>query len=202
MMENLKTQSPWGPIRNLLAVLFSAILVASIFALFMLYNYGPSGHYILNNVLLAPDTLANVSFADSDLTAAKSQRYQYDRIEFSNWNAEKKQWLRMPIGTSEYGQFYQKIASEKSILEVSHEVVNQFYSLPPSKLTIFMKSATANSSSGTSSKPLQVAEFSQDGNYYRIELHGQQGSEQWAYFYHPNILKEVAELFVNHLGSK
>ncbi len=195
MMEKKKNNYPWGPIRNFLAVLFSGVFTAVIFALFMLYYYGPTGSYTLGNVLLSPETITKLSFEDSDQPGRNSPRYQYDHIEYANWNAENKQWQRVDVSPGDYQHFYESIAQEKSILEVPHEIVNLFYSIPPSKLTIFVRNQADNPTQKEISKPMQVAEFSNEGNYYRIELRSQEGSGGWAYFHRPKIREEAKALF-------
>lgn len=48
--------STFDEIRNLLIVIFGAIVIASLGAAFMLYYYGPTGRYYAQNVLISPFT--------------------------------------------------------------------------------------------------------------------------------------------------
>lgn len=196
MNSQQKKRYPWTPIRNLVVVLFSGVFFAAFAALLMLYYYGPTGRYLVANTLLSPQTMQALSYKASNLRPGNSTIYQFDRIEYAHWEAEKKQWQRTQIMPEEYGRLYQSIADEKSILDVSNEIVNQFYVSPPSKLTIYVKSQGENRSLEESSITFQTAEFSNAGDYFRVELRGLEGDGGWAYFYHPQIQQQVTDLFL------
>lgn len=183
--KNMNT-SKKQQIRNLLLVVFSGIFLAASFSLLLLYKYNPSDHYEISNILLAPDMMEGLKFNDTNPKTGGQSRYVFDRIEFEN----KK------ISQDQYQIFYQMIAANKSLDEVSEEVKNFFNRGRPAKLKIWMKTES-NASWQYSEKVFQELEFARQGDYYRVSLRetGNGNAYNYAYFFTLGIYKQVQELF-------
>jgi hypothetical protein len=176
--------SPYKQIRNLLVILFAGISCAAIFAIFMIYFYGPSGRYQLQNVLLDPTVLSQIS----------SKRYKVDRISYSYWSPPEKKWNSVSINTQNYQTFFDSIKNDRSLEQVPQEIVSLFGGTTSTDLTIYVIVEEGKSAKGTATA-FQKVQFSNKG-FYRVELRGQTSNEMWAYFSHPDIDKMASELFL------
>jgi hypothetical protein len=45
-------------------------------------------------------------------------------------------------------------------------------------------------------KIFQETQFLVNGSYFRVELHEQTAGERWAYFYHPQVYRDVMAIMV------
>lgn len=179
-------------IRNLLFVIGSAIVVALLGASFMLYYYGPTGSYFAQNVLLSPFYTSTFSFDDTNPKTGRLEKFVFDGIEFSYFDGNKKQEIRVPISHEAYEQFYNNVASERSIQDVADEVRIQFAHHAAS---LSFKVRPEHGSE--SSKVFLEVNFVREGDYYRVQLRDAIGTTgTWAYFYHPQVYKEAMQLFV------
>lgn len=181
-----KDLSPNKQVRNLLAVIGSAVLLAFAASLLMLYIYSPTGRYIVKNALLSPDTMNRLAYSDLNSKAGGSTRFVFDAIEFSFFDQDLKKWQKVFVGNDAYSNFYDLIAEEKSTLDVTDEMVNAFSVPYPSTLTLRVK--TENTASWQAfTKIFQEVQFAKQGGLYRIALHQQDASQRWIYFNHPDI---------------
>ena len=171
-----------------LVVFLGAICSGFLLTGLILHYYSPTGRYLVKNVLLSPETVQNVSYPEWD-KGLKTQ-FAFDRITFSYYENQTKNWVHQAITPSKYKSFYEMIAAEKSVEKVNDELDEQFRTAPPARLSIFV-----HSSKGDSKELLQV-QISNDGNYYRIQLRTGVGDNNWAYFYHENIYKKAIEQLI------
>src|SRR5438552_9235776 len=112
-------------IRNFLFVLFSAVFVAFLGAFWVVYSYGASGKYSVQNVLLAPDLIIK-SQASQPNKKDKSARYVFHKIEFTYFDEKLGQWRTIQINPDQYAQFYQMVQNEKSLPNPSVEIADLF----------------------------------------------------------------------------
>lgn len=175
-MKNSLETSTKGRIGALLAVIASAVLLGCLSAAFMVMNYGPSGNYLLKNVLLAPQVAETLN----------GNSFILEHLEYSQWESSGKQWSTQNISLEQYKAFYQLVEGDQSLEAISPEVLDAFYRTHPSSLSLFVRS---ESDPKSHIKPFQVVQFADNQEYFRVELHMDVKDEnsKWAYFYHPNM---------------
>lgn len=178
-------------IKNLLMVLVLGIASAGTFAAILLYLYGPTGAYTLGNLIVAPTEIEGQGVNKN--TPEPSTRFIFDKIEFSYWSPQTRQWTTRPISLEDYGRFYDSYASDKSERATTEPTIAEFNQAPPLKLTLTGRFLTAGS--GLPSKIFQEIQFASEGDFYRVELNEQKAGTQWAYFYHPRTYLEIMSLF-------
>ena len=171
-------------IGRLLAVLGSAIAAAVLFAVFMIYYYGPSGEYYVKNILLSPKTASQLDFQDGK----EGGRYVFDRAEFRYFNSEMKTWKTIVLSEQQYQAVYDLLGSESSLSSVPPEIVDHFNRPNPATLTLYVKS-------GTVTKVFQEAVFPMEGDFYRIMLRGKDQGE-WVYFHHRKIYDHIIHAII------
>jgi hypothetical protein len=192
-MENKTTPTPRQQISRLLIVLASGVICALLFALTMLYNYGPTGRYFVKNVLLSPEMIPSLSYVENNPNSGKLARFVFNRIAYTYWNPEKKEWNRVLVDQKHYGQFYEIVAEDKNIVDVSDELVTLFYREKPSRLIISVHTDIANPML-SDERPFQSVEVLPDSDYFRIELRGETNRAGWAYFHHQAISSQATQL--------
>ena len=163
-------------IRSLLFVVSSGMLIAFLFAGLMLYKYSPSGQYLIENILLSPDTIKTLSISH------KNQSFVFDRLEFEYDDLQNGKKEKIQLSDIQYQMFYELIKANKSLNVVSAEIVNEFNKGHTAKLKIMIRKEGAGKENN-----FQEIEFS--GNYFRVELRSD--SENYAYFYHPDIYQKM-----------
>lgn len=188
-MDN-RTLSTKQQIRNLLLLIFSGIFVGLLVCLFFLYYYGPSGQYSVKNSLLSPAVLENLTFNDIDPKTGKVERFNFSGIEFSYLDASQKQMKRVQITPEQYRNFYNVIADDVSLKEISLQVEEQFSKMGSASLVLRMKT---NGSS--EDKIFQQLNIVTNGDYYRIELRDMTSGNKssWIYFHHQNIYQKALQ---------
>ena len=184
-------------IRNLLMVLSLGIGSALALAGFLLYVYGPTGVYSVKNVMVSPSLVGGLTYADQNPSSGKISRYTFEKIEFSYWQADKRQWSKRQISLDSYQRFYEAYAHENSLPIVGEEVIREFQQIPPAKIVVYVRLAGDDPKAAL--KAFQEVQFANEGDFYRVELHEQDAASSWAYFHHPRIYQEVLALFANKL---
>lgn len=177
-------------IGNLLFVFLGGIVCAILLAASMLWNYGPSGRYIVKNALLSPETAEKMSYIEPRLGPKNSTKYVFDKFQFTNWDPGNSELNKIIIPPVTYKKLFELISSEKSE-NVPNEIVAQF-NPKTANLTIWIR--PENESKEDKAKIFQQIQFL--GNYYRIELRTQDPDKKWIYFYHPHINQEVYNILV------
>lgn len=187
-----KNISPQKQVRNLLLVIGSAVGLAIALALFSLHYYSPTGSYLAKNVLLSPENVKNMSFSEQNPKTGKMTHYTFDEIEFSFFDTAKKSWRKQSVHLQQYEDFYQTVAHLRSLSSVGPEIKDLFSTGHPSILSIKMKNEGSDAS-----KPFIDVHFSED--YFRVELREQSPTENWAYYFSPNIYQKALLLFSHSL---
>ena len=182
-------------IRNLLLVVFSGIAAAAVLTVSMVYYYGPSGRYIAKNVLLSPAMMEKLSFNDNNPSTGGVSRFVFNNIEFIYYDANARKYRHLPVSIEKYRQFYDAVSGQSSVVDVTDDIMKQFYIGYPSKLTLTLRTS-ANGKTDSVTKKFQEVYFAQDGDYYRVELLDQNEFGNWAYFHHPKIGQEAQKLFM------
>lgn len=183
-MKNSLEVSTKGRIGALLTVIGSAVLLGCLAAAFMVFYYGPSGTYLMKNVLLSPKVTEPWN----------GNPFYLEQISYSHWDSAAKQWRDQDVSLKQYEAFYELVNEDKSLSTSLPEVSEAFYRTHPSTLTLFIRS---EKDSNSRSKPFQSVQFADRKDYFRVELHVDTPDEEmkWAYFFHPGIENQVKELF-------
>ncbi len=179
-------------IRNILAVLGTAIICAGLLAFLFVYYYGPSGRYLAGNTILDPAVLEEINYQDKHPRTGRNVHFIFDRMEFSFFDPQKGE-VRQNVSLENYQQFYRLIASEKSVEEVTNQVKDLFFRSRPTLLTISMR--TQEGAETSTNKIFQIVQLVPD-DYFRVQLHEQRPDQgEWAYFYRPHLYQDAMQLF-------
>lgn len=178
-------------IRNILAVLGTAIICAGLLASIFLYYYSPSGRYRAGNTLLDPIIIEQIHYQDQHSRTGKKMRFVFDHIEFVYFDPKKGRERIPSIAIKKYQEFYTLVANEMSLKEVTREIQDLFLKSRPFVLSMSMK--TTEGSDNVTAQIFQVVQFVQE-DYFRVQLHEKEEGE-WAYFYHPGLYRDIMQLF-------
>lgn len=188
LKENGRNRDIW----NLLAVLGASVVGASLLAFIFIYYYGPNGRYVAGQTILDPSTIQQINVQENSPKGSQKVHFVFDRFEFSFFDPQMKQRLRVPVSTEIYQKFYHLVSSISSIKEKEGELEKRFIRSQPTLLTASMR--TLNRTSPSDSKIFQVIEFI-EGDYFRVQLHDKQEQGEWAYFYKANSYSDIMNLF-------
>lgn len=187
-----REQETKNEIRNLLLVIGGGVFSAFVIAAYFVMNYGPTGQYEATTALLGPELLSQLNYNDNNSKTGGVDRFVFDRIEFSYFDASRRKWIQIPINEDQYVEFYQMIASDKSILDPNGQMEVLFFKDSPSKLSLIVKTESPAAWQALA-KIFQEVQFVED--YYRVRLHEQAPGEHWVYFHHLKIAEKTAQLF-------
>lgn len=183
-------------IRQFLLVILAGVLSALVVAGVMLYYFSPTGIYRAANILLSPTVAEDLSYLDVDSTTGRAVRYVFDRVEFLYFDDEERAWSRKQVELYRYRKFYKLISNDESLLVVSDIVSNMFHLDNPAILTLVVSKEGGNHTN-EEVKAFQEVQFTNKGDYYRIQLHDADQITNWVYFYHPGIYAQTLQI----LGS-
>lgn len=186
--------TPRKQIRNLMMILVSGIACAFLLTLFMLYSYGPEGHYLLKNALLSPDVLSQLSLHEKNSKLGSPLQGVIDKIEFSNQDVETKKRTSLPVDQKTYAKFYNMIVDDKSLLDIPAEITAGFNQMPASSLVVMIHEN--NKTANNPNQVFQEIQFLYKGDYYRLQLR-ESSESNWIYFYHPHIYDDTLTLFTS-----
>lgn len=183
----------WG----LLSILGAGVVAACLLAAVMLYYYNPTGNYRAGNALLEPQRMLSLHFQE-DTRRGNKEVFVFDRLIFSYYDSEAKQWQRQVVSMEKYGELYTLVKEDESLAEVPHGAKDSFYRGHTALLVVSVRPEGAVSSK--QDKVFTQVEFSDRDDYYRIQLRAngsvQNNDDGWAYFYHPKIYQEVLKVFI------
>lgn len=170
-------------IRNIIIVLFTSVVTACLIAAFFVLNYGPSGRYALEAVLIEPSLLSHLDYNDNNPHISNTDRYIFDKIVWLDSDYSSKQ-----ISTEVYKKIYALLKSDQSTSDPNQRT---FSSRVSPKLALWVKTESP-SSWQKDAKIFQEIEFQKD--HYRVSLHAASPEIAFAYFSHPDILESIQKL--------
>lgn len=190
-MVEIHDSSKAQQIKAFLLVFGSGIFAAFLLCLGLLYYYNPSGSYLAKNTLLDPAAMETWHFNQTVERGKDNSPFILNGIEFSYYDSQAKRWKNIPVDQTKYGRFYQLTSNDKSIDDLPDDIKSSFGQGHPSSLTL----KTKRESSSNVADPFIKVDFSENGDFYRIQLrqHGQ--GQGWAYFHHQGIFKQATHLF-------
>lgn len=170
-------------IKNIVIVLSAAVASALMLAAFFVMNYGPSGNYALEAVLIEPSMLRQLNYNDNNPRIGHSDRYIFQKIVWIGTDFSSKQ-----IQPSAYEKLYAILQKDKSVSDPNVEKLFQGVN-PKLVLWVHTESPSAWQNDG---KVFQEIEFQKD--YYRVSLHEASPKIAFAYFSHPGILESIQKM--------
>lgn len=193
-MKTQNTQSR-KEIRNLLLVIGSGIGCALLLSLFLILNYGPSGRYVVHNVLLSPELVSTLSYNDTNSKTGGSSRFIFENIAFNYYDPAEKKSKKLQISPEQYAQIYQIIANDKSLLEPSNAIINELEQINKSSLIIEVRTES-HASWQDEQRTFQELTLIPHGGFYRISLHDEKSPTKWVYFQHEGLFEKVSKLLI------
>lgn len=176
-------------VKNILAVLGTAIICAILLSYVFIYYYGPTGHYIAGQTLLDPSTITEINKMEKKTKTSRNIHFVFDRIELTYYDIQKGKFIHREIPFEKYQEFYQLVESEKSLKNVSDTVKELFIKSHPIILTINIKTIEGGNSTAKTFQTVQL--ISED--YFRVQLHEIEG--EWAYFHQSGVYQKSMKLF-------
>lgn len=186
-----KQSSSRQQVRTLLKVILSAVVAALVLVGSLLYYFGPSGRYVVKNALINPSLTPVLSYNDVNHKTGGTSRFVYDGIEFIYYDQRTQQQHTLSILPETYQTLYDKIANEKSLLEVPSEILNAF--VLPSTLSIMVRT-DSHAPWQDETRVFQKVDFAPQGDYFRIELHEEPTTHNLIYFSYPGIYGEALRI--------
>lgn len=174
-------------VRNLLMVLGFSVFCAGLLTYAFIHYYGPLGHYLAGHVLLDPSTIEEINDQSS-----QNIHFSFDRFEFSYFDKKAAQVQKFSVSKEQYQDFYQSIASLKSLENSEAEIEQFFIQSHPTLLTTSMR--TLEGTKKTDDRLFQIVEFVEE-DYFRIQLKDNLEHGGWVYFYQPHLFQQVMQLF-------
>ncbi len=168
-------------LRKIFMVLAAALAMAFLVTIFFVYNFGPSGKYPLNTVLLEPNILAKLNYNDWNTKINGNDRFIFEKIVYES-NGKTTN-----IDLKTYEKIYQLLQKDISTIESGE------FSRNASHLTIYVRTESPAIWQYVS-KVFQQAQFATDS--YRVQLHEDKQGIHFVEFQHPQI-KEQVEALIN-----
>lgn len=178
-------------LRSLLLVLTAAVCFGFAVVAGLVYYYGPDGSYRVRQVLLEPQVLEGLNYADRHPMTGRRARLLFDSVEYTYTDQGSGKRRARPVDLSVYGRFYQTISGERSVLKNLQGVEDLFH-----KGNVTTLSLRVRVSGESGSYPFQEVDFLEGGDYYRVQLREDSPHTTWAYFHHPKIFYAATKLFV------
>jgi hypothetical protein len=187
-------------VRNLLFLVTCASGFALLTVAALIYFWAPSKGYLARSILIAPETLVTQSFIEYRSLRESKTAFVFNKIEFTHKENKANGWGRFVVPLQAYKDFYLLIFSEKSISELTEEIVAQFTLSVPSSLTIVLKPEDQETFYH-GGKICQQIQFAGRGGLFRVQMHPSQSSdvptEEWVYFRYPGIYEQAVKLFAD-----
>ena len=181
-------------IKRMLSTILAAMICAIAIAVYTIYSYGPSGRYIAGNIILSPHVLERMNVKDLNSKTSHPTSFIFDSIEFSYFDKLKSELRQLKVDLITYEKFYTIVASDKSLKDIAKEIEEEFNQGLLATLMLMMR--TDSVSSLPTTKIFQVIQYSEH-DYFRVQLQGGNGTNEWAYFYKPYVYRDIMHLFTN-----
>lgn len=185
--------------RNLILLLSSATFIAFLVVVGLVYYFSASGTYLLRDILVSPQTLEKNTFSDYNPQTHRPGKFIYSKMEFVQSDKHGKGWERYLITLKQYARFHELVNNERSVPVVTKGMLDQFQTITPSILTIFVQGGGGEELS-SNGKIFQQVQFLEGNDIFRVQFHPLQktGStqEEWLYFRYPGIYEQAVEIFV------
>jgi hypothetical protein len=175
---------------QLLSVLLGAFFAAGVAMVWMVHSWSPIGTYLAKNVLIAPNVAEQMMISQYNRANREKNWVVFDRVVFTYFDG--KEYKIIKVGKDAYAKFYQLAGNDRSLPEVSQEIIKLFNN--QANLVIEVRNKSSKERIAT---PFQELAFAAGGDYYRVELHQDSPAGNFVYFHHPQIYNKARAIF-NH----
>lgn len=162
-------------------VLAASLAMAFLVTAFFVYNFGPSGNYMLNTILLEPGILKKLNYNDWNPKISENDRFVFDKIVYES-NGQSTD-----VDLKTYEKIYRILKKDMSSKDGGE------WSYNTARLIIYVRTESP-SAWQAASKVFQQVQFATDS--YRVELHEDRQGVHFVEFLHPQI-KEQVEALIN-----
>src|SRR5690606_41160640 len=114
---------PRKEVQNLILMLSSAVFVAFVAVVGLVYYFGSSGTYLLRDILISPDAIQRISFTDYNPETGERAPFIFNKIEFIRAESRGREWGRYAVSKQSYEEFYNIVSYERSIPRISDAMV-------------------------------------------------------------------------------
>ena len=187
--------------RIFIGLILSSVFIGFLSVVGLVLFLSPQPQYLVKDVLVSPKVLQGIE--PDEAGASKGMVMAFDSIEFNYFDSQTIGRVSLPLSVQEYNQFFSLFSTVPSVENVSNEILGLF-----ERHDITSLSLNVNSFGGAfisdSKELLQEVQFSNKGDYFRVELQSHDGAyfeKQWAYFFFPNINWRVKQCFNSQVGK-
>lgn len=173
-----------------LLLLGMSVSCALLFVFALVYYYGNEGRYVVSNILLSPQVLKSISHHERNSFSGENSKFVFDKIEVLYVDTEEGRWRKRELPLDTYQSLYTWIQGEQSILEPPQEARADF----SSKNLLSVELKVRAKSSADFAKAFQEVQFAQGSDFFRVELHKDQMSGEWLYFYLPKAYEKALKI--------
>lgn len=158
-------------------VVGAGLAAAFLITWFFISNYGPTGSYVLENVLVSPEVLKQLNYNDWNEKISEQDRFIFDKIMYKG----------KEIDLESYRKIYQLLKKDISQSDVGG------FSEDSNHLVIYVKTESPSVWQFIS-KPFQQVQFAKGGNGYRVLLHEDNQGPHWVEFFHEKVREKVEQV--------
>lgn len=177
-------------IRNFLVVLGCGVLVAFLAVFWMVRVEGYERGIYVREVLLSPETMEMISNRAVKVGGKEFARYLVESIDYSYYN--KGKWDMATIDIGPYQALWAEVSGDRGTAHPDPEIVKLFDDQKVSNLAIYVRREMPYQKEGLN-ELFQQMQVPLQGDYYRIQMHDNENTGTWVYFYHPGIQSEILE---------
>ncbi len=196
MAEAEKPLSVAKQLREFFTLIIGSVLAACLCVAALVYYYGPTGEYLVRNILLSPEVISDLSYKDVDQETGSSMRYMFDAVDFEYVDARDGKWQIRLIPMKAYADFFNMVSAEKSLSVVTPETEALFGNFGMATLSLKVKPKAARAALQGEGRVFQEVHFANGSDFFRVELHNEGPETQWAYFRYEGIYDAVIKQFI------
>jgi hypothetical protein len=183
-------------LRNLFMIMGSSLFIGLAIVYLLVTRLGPSGLYQLDHVLLSPENIEKLSYAEKNPYSGKTERMVLHEIQYFHPADEGRFWTKTGVGLIQYRNFYKLISGLTSMGPPTEQMERSYVEPGMTSLSIIVKPDVVILQAGDY-RIFQEVQFAGDGNHFRVQLHTDDpGKVEWAYFQKDSIRKEADNLLI------
>lgn len=175
-------------IKKIYLIIAASVLCGFLIAFLLPLFKESSTSYVASQAILSPDIIENISLKDIHPKTNQIVTFSFNQNEFVYFDYLRGSWIQKEVSLKNYAKFYQLIALDANLSHIKDKTLELFQKISPTALITSIRT-----NQEPAAKILQIIQFIPQ-NYFRIKVSENSG-EEWAYFYHADIYKEVMTIF-------